>query len=243
MITKPSVSIIVPAYNEELLLQSVILELYFFCKSSLITFEIIIIDDCSTDQTNSIGLQLVGIHPEIRLIRNDRNLGCHPSVRIGFDSAVMEWMVFLPGDGQIPPSIISQAFSLLPSTDLVCTDRHQRSDKLHRILISNTYNIILRLVTGLKIQDFDSAILIRRDMYSKIRDCIRSHSASISVELAVYTTISGGRVGEIKIAHRPRRAGVERGLNWRDIRGVPSNLFRMALLLAPYRIKNILKKY
>jgi len=232
-----TLSIVVPAYNEEVLIKNVILEMYFTCRQLFSEFEIIIIDDCSSDETYKIATCLSEIYHEIRVVRNSRNLGCHPSVRIGFDNAQMQWFAFLPGDGQIPPSILQEAALSFQELDFICTHRHARNDDLHRVIISKIYNVIIRLITGLKIRDFDSAILIRRDVYFGIRDRIRSQSASISVELAVHATMFGGRVGEIRIPHRPRLGGTARGLNWRDIRGVPQNLLRMVLIVAPLRLK------
>ena len=235
-----SLSVIVPAYNEEYLLLNVILEIYFTCRRHFATFEILIIDDCSTDQTNHIALRLANIYSEIHVIRNSQNLGCHPSLRIGFDNAKMEWLAFLPGDGQIPPTILHDALVQFGGLDFICTDRCQRNDEYHRVFISSIYNRCIRLITGLRIRDFDSSILIRRSKYLLIRDRLRSQSASISVELAVHATLAGARLGELQISHRPRLGGTARGLNWRDIRGVPFNLFRMMLIVAPTRLKALL---
>ena len=213
----PSLSIVIPAFNEEALILQTLTEIYSYCRSQQILFELIVVDDASTDDTTSIISSFIKTHPECRMVRNVNNIGCHPSVLVGFSKATMDWIVFLPGDGQISPDIINTAIPLMPKHHLLCTHRTLRNDPWYRVAISQIYNFIIRLITGLNIMDFDSAILVRRDFYEKISPLLRSRSASFS------------------ICHRPRTAGIARGLNWRDVRGVPKNLIRMARLVLPTR--------
>lgn len=231
----PSLSIVIPAFNEEALILQTLTEIYSYCRRQQILFEIIVVDDASTDDTTSIISSFIKTHPECRMVRNVNNIGCHPSVLVGFSKATMDWIVFLPGDGQISPDIINTAIPLMPKHHLLCTHRTLRNDPWYRVAISQFYNFIIRLITGLNIMDFDSAILVRRDFYEKISPLLRSRSASLSVEIAVQTFVHSGIIGQFSICHRPRTAGIARGLNWRDVRGVPKNLIRIARLVLPTR--------
>lgn len=203
----------------------------------------IVVDDSSTDNTASIISSFTALHHECRSVRNTENIGCHPSVMVGFSNATMDWIVFLPGDGQIPPDIISTAIPLMAHHDLLCTTRTIRNDPWYRIAVSRLYNFIIRIITGLPITDFDSCILVRRAFYESIAPLLRSRSASLSVEIAVQTSVHRGTIGEFSILHRPRTAGVARGLNWRDVRGVPRNLMRMARLVMPTRYRALRTRF
>ncbi len=93
-------------------------------------------NDCSTDSTISILNRYTSQYPNIIVITNNKNLGCHPSVRQAFDNALGEWLVFLPSDPQIKAEIVSLAFPFLDIADLVVTDRVSRQDNTLRRLVS-----------------------------------------------------------------------------------------------------------
>lgn len=147
-----------------------------------------------------------------------------------FDVAQNEWMLFLPTDLQISAEIVFLAQHYFANTSMICTHRQNRQDPYHRVLLSKLYNILIRSITGLRIHDFDSSVFLRREVYLDIRSRLKSHTASLSVEIVLMVHSDGHKIAEIPIPHYPRTAGVARGMNWRDISHVPLNAFRAARL-------------
>ena len=228
-----SISFCIPMYNEENNIELVLQDCIAFGEQNKLSYEIVIVNDCSTDSSLSILNRYKSQFNNIILVTNDRNLGCHPSVIRAFDAASSEWLVFLPSDRQIRSEIVLLASTLLDKSDLIATNRASRRDNMFRRLVSVSYNYILRFLTGLRIRDFDSSVLIRKSMYGKIRPLLRENTASLSVEIAIQVKMRSGRIHEIEIPHYPRTSGIARGLNFRDILAVPSSLFRLRRIVQP----------
>lgn len=228
-------SFCIPAFNEEENIELVLQDCIFFSECYRVSCEIVVVNDCSTDGTSLILNKYRNLYSNVKIVENVLNLGCHLSVKRAFDCAEGEWLVFLPADRQIKAEIVHLARPLLDQFDLIATKRVIRKDVFFRRLVSAFYNNILRFITGIKIHDFDSSIIIRKSFYNEIRPFLREKTASLSVEIAVRVSTHLGRVCEIPIPHYPRVAGVARGLNIRDIWAVPSSLFRLYRLVLQSR--------
>ncbi len=184
--TQPNVSCVIPAFNEEGSVESVVRETAAVLDGLPGCHEIIVIDDASTDWTPAI---LADLAREVRLLqvlRNRQNLGCHPSETVGFDTAQGDVLFFLPADGQISPQELPRLLLQWPQHDLILTHRARRADPLGRQLVGATYNLVLRLVLGIPARDIDSSILISRRLWQCIAGTIGRDSAFIHVEVALH---------------------------------------------------------
>ena len=225
--TQPDVSCIIPAFNEEGSVESVVRETAAVLDGLPGCHEIIVVDDASTDRTPAILADLASDVPLLRALRNRKNLGCHPSETVGFDAAQGDVLFFLPADGQISPQELPRLLLQWPQHDLILTHRARRADPLGRQLVGATYNLVLRLVLGIPARDIDSSILISRRLWQRIAGTLVRDSAFIHVEVVLHARQLGAKITEATIAHYPRLTGQAHGLNTRDATRVPIQLARM----------------
>lgn len=225
------ISIVIPAYNEQDNIAGIVHESLQTLQHTTRHFEIIVVDDCSTDDTATVLNDLCTEIPQLRVIRNARNIGCHPASMVGYLAAQGDYCYFIPGDGQIPATELSKFLDKAKTEgcDLVYSWRQRRADPPHRLWVSGFYNLILRLFFGIRVHDVDSSELLTRRAITEILPRIRSESAFLTVEMLLEAQRQGLRIGEVVIDHRPRVAGVARGLNFKDISKVPLHFARILL--------------
>ena len=226
-VAQPDVSCIIPAFNEEGSVKTVVRETAAVLDGLPGCHEIIVVDDASTDRTPAILADLASEVPLLRALRNRQNLGCHPSETIGFDAAQDDVLFFLPADGQISPKELPRLLLQWPQHDLILTHRARRADPLGRQLVGATYNLVLRLVLGVPARDIDSSILISRRLWQCIAGTIGRDSAFIHVEVALQARQLGAKITEMTIKHYPRLTGQAHGLNTRDATRVPIQLMKL----------------
>lgn len=222
-----SVSVIMPAFNEAENLSGIVNDCAQALSALTLKYEVIVVDDCSTDSTNEVLKKLQETYPCLRTIRNENNLGCHPSTLIGLKAAVSDVLVFLPSDGQVPPSNIQKFLSKINSCDLVSSYRRERKDNFLRHFASRFYNFIVRSFFGITLSDTHSAIAVKKDVVNKITDKVKSKSAFAGCEFILQALAHGFQVSEIEVDHLPRMKGKAKGANFRDAILTPINLVQL----------------
>jgi glycosyltransferase involved in cell wall biosynthesis len=223
-------SIVIPSYNEEENLEAVVQESLNVLQSLTQRFEIIVVDDCSTDNSWQKLQHLSEKIPQLRPIRNEKNMGCHPSSLVGYQAAQGDYRYFIPADRQIPAAEITKFVAQAKSgCDIVYSWRQRRADPPHRLWISGCYNLLLRIFFGIRVHDVDSSELLTKRAVETILPKIRCDSAFITVEMLMEASRQGLGIGEVIIEHRPRVAGVARGINLHDLSKVPVQFLRMLL--------------
>lgn len=226
----PSLSIVIPAYNEAENLPQVLADSVSVLSALTDRFDIVVVDDCSTDGSWELLQKLQQNIPQLRIIQNKANLGCHPSSLVGYQAAQGDYRFFIPADGQIPPAELSKFLEkALAGCDVVYSWRQKRADPPHRLLISGLYNLLLRLFFNIRLHDVDSSELLSRRAVEEILPVLHSDSAFITVELLLEAQRRGFKIGEAIIEHRPRMAGIAKGINWHDLSKVPPSFIKMLL--------------
>jgi len=203
-----SVSLVVPILNE----QGSISQLYHEASQALQTlgceYEMIFVDDGSTDETYDRLLKLRQNDAHVKIIKLRRNFGQTPAMACGFDMASGEVIVSMDGDLQNDPADIP---SLLREIDLgfdiVCGWRFNRKDRwLSRRLPSKLANALIRSVTGIRIHDLGCSLKAYR---TPVIQSLKLYSDMHRFIPAV-SQLAGARVGEIPVNHRPRVFGVSK---------------------------------
>lgn len=202
--TVPALSIVAPLYDESENVRPLVAWILQALESYDGSFEIILVDDGSRDDTWSQVLA-VAADPRVKGLRLGRNVGQTAAMMAGFDHARGEVIVSLDGDLQNDPRDIPALIAKLDEGyDLVCGWRHQRQDKLIlRKVPSWVANRIIRRLTGVPITDNGCSLkAYRRDLLNRIALYAEQHRFIPALSASV-----GARITEMPVRHHARRFG------------------------------------
>jgi dolichol-phosphate mannosyltransferase len=201
-----SFSLVIPAYNEEEVIEQAIDEATDALSQLVSGFEIIVVDDGSTDDTAAIVAAVAECNSHLRLLKHDSNEGYGAALRNGFAAAKNELIAFTDADCQFDLSELDRFLLLAKSYDAVCGYRIDRKDTKLRCLYSLIYNWIVRLLLGVRVRDVDCALKVfRRVLLHRTR--IQSDGFLVNSDLLTQIRDAGGSIVEVGATHRPRAAG------------------------------------
>ncbi|MBN2563903.1 MAG: glycosyltransferase family 2 protein [Phycisphaerae bacterium] len=208
----PSLSIFFPCYNEEGNIERVTRAAVEAAGRFADTYEVIIVDDGSSDGTGEIADCLSSEMPNVRAVHNSPNLGYGGAVARGLREAKMEWIFFTDGDGQFDTNELPKLIDLLDACDFAVGYRMDRADSFIRKLNAYCWGVLVRLLFGLKVRDIDCAFkLLPKSLIDAIE--LRSEGALISTELLAKAKYRRLRIAEVGVHHYPRTAGQQTGAN------------------------------
>lgn len=218
MVANPDLSIIVPIFNEEECIQILYAYLQEICTRMNYKFEIIFVEDGSTDSTYSLLSRIHQEDPKVKIIKFRKNYGQAAAMAAGFRAARGEIVVCMDGDLQNDPADIPLLLAKLEEGyDIVCGWRRSRKDKLiSRRIPSVIANWLIGLITGIKIHDngcslkaFRKTVIKNVTLYSEMHRFIPAMAS-----------LTGARITEIVVNHHPRRIGKSKyglGRIWRVV--------------------------
>jgi glycosyltransferase involved in cell wall biosynthesis len=203
-----------PAHNEEANLEGLVDEALETLPSLAEAFEIIAVNDGSTDRTAAIADELAARHPDIvRVVHHRTNLGYGAALRSGFGAARYELIAFTDGDRQFRIVDLGRLTARLAGPDrpdVVVGYRIKRADPPVRIVYARAYRLANRIFFGLRVTDVDGACkLFRRTALEGI--AVGSEGAFFSAELLIKLRAAGRSVVEVGVPHYPRTAGSATG--------------------------------
>lgn len=225
-----SLTVSIPAYNDAPALAAVVHESLAASAELGLDAHVLVIDDGSRDETPQVCQQLAAELPQVRVIRHPQNLGFGPTIREAYLLPSSDWVVFLPGDGQIPAAQIIPLYRAAIGAggcDLVLAVRAQRNDPWRRRFVSWCYNGMVSLVARRRIHDVNGTALIHRRLLDRI--ALEGRSAFIHAELVLEAMRAGANYLETPIAHRSREHGSGSGNRPRVIAATFRDLLRYAL--------------
>jgi glycosyltransferase involved in cell wall biosynthesis len=205
-----SISAFFPALNEENTVDKLTLDLLTVLNSNFKNREVIIINDGSTDRTGEIADELCNEHNGcVRVIHHQESQGYGNALKAGFNAAQYDLVFFTDGDHQFDMNDLHTALSLIDGNDIVVGYRKDRKDPKHRLFLSKGYNLLVRLLFGLKLKDIDCSFkLFKRHALEKIS--IKSDGYFIDTEIMVKAKRQGLKIREFGVTHLPRTHGVSK---------------------------------
>ena len=204
MNSQPMISLVIPVYNEEENLRSLMERIRPVMQGMGRPYEIILVDDGSRDASLSI-LKGVAGEPEVKVVELVRNYGQHAAILAGFSVVRGDIIITLDADLQNPPEEIPKLVKEMEagSYDVVGTIRKGRKDSMFRIIPSKIINIIARRITKVRMTDWGCMLrAYRRPVVDRMIAC-HEHATFIPA----LATFFGKRVTEIEVAHDERAGG------------------------------------
>ncbi len=201
-----SISLILPAWNEAEVIAAAVAEAELALAQVAVEYEIIVVDDGSTDHTGSIVRDLAVANERVRLVQHSPNQGYGAAIRSGFAAAEKSLVVFTDADCQFDLTELDRFVLLSSRYDIVCGYRIDRKDTPLRCLYSKVYNMLVRLLLGTGLRDVDCALkMFHRDVAKKLQ--ITGNGFLVNSEMLVQARQLGCRVCEVGVSHRPRTLG------------------------------------
>ncbi len=203
-------SVVIPAYNEAANVEECYRELVAVLESLDRPFEVIVVDDGSTDGTFGVLARLADADPRLHALRLRRNAGQTAALAAGFRAARGDVVVTMDADLQNDPRDIPALLAALDGADAVCGWRVDRRDPWSKRAASRIANAVRRRVTGDGVHDTGCMLkAFRREALAPLplfRNMHRFFPALLRLD--------GARVVEVPVRHRPRRAGVSKYGTW-----------------------------
>ncbi len=198
-------SVVVPVYNEVANLPQLQEELQAALEPLGISYEIIFVDDGSTDGSLKVLQEIAAAAPQVMIIELRRNFGQTAALSAGMDFAQGEIVVCLDADLQNDPADIPRLLAkLAEGYDLVSGwRRHRRDHWLSRNLVSKVANSLISRITQVRLHDYGCTLkAYRRDLLDHIRLYGQMHRF-----IPALAGLVGARIAEIPVHHRPRLHG------------------------------------
>lgn len=200
------ISVIIPLFNEEESLKELHDWIVSVMDANQYRYEIIFIDDGSTDNSWGVIRDLAAGNPNAKGIRFVRNYGKTAALQTGFQAAKGEVVITMDADLQDSPDEIPALYEMIQSGayDLVSGWKKKRYDPLSKTIPTKLYNAVTRTISGINLHDFNCGLKAYRQKVAK--------SVTIYGEMHRYIPVIAkwngyGRIGEKVVEHRPRKYG------------------------------------
>lgn len=205
---KIGVSIFFPCYNDKYTIGKLINNAILTIRKFTTKFEIIVVDDKSTDGSRELLLKLTKKIPSLKTVFHNQNTGYGGALMSGFKTAKYEYIFYTDGDGQYDIKDLSLLlYTITDDVDFINGIKMSRHDPTYRIVIGNLYSFVIRWLFWVPIFDIDCDFrLIRKRIIDKIN--LKSKSGAICIELVKKAQIAGAKFRQVSVRHYKRTSGV-----------------------------------
>lgn len=201
------ISVFFPCYNDAKSIGTLVSDAASVLRKLCNDWEIIVVNDGSTDESASVLAHLAKSLPQLRIITHLRNQGYGAALRSGFIAARKPYIFYTDGDGQYDVKELAILLPLMTKEiDFVNGIKISRKDPTYRVVLGNWYSLVARWLFWLPIYDVDCDFrLIRASVLRKIK--LTSNSGAICVELVKKAQRAGARFRQVSVHHFERRHG------------------------------------
>ena len=204
---KHAISFVIPALNEEDSIEQLHSEILDVCDKNSLEFEIVFVDDGSTDQTWPKIQQLCNDHDSTHAIRFRQNFGKAAALRAGAIETKNPLIVTMDADLQDDPTEVPHLLEKLDEGfDVVSGWKKIRNDPLGKTLPSKVFNKLVSWVTGVKLQDHNCGFKVyRREVFDEVKLYGEMHRF-----VPVLAASRGFKIAQVPVNHRARQHGVSK---------------------------------
>ena len=209
VVNRPSVSFVIPMFNEEENIEHAIDAAVDSLTKYADDYEIIIVDDASTDASPALVARRAAANPRIRMIRHEKNRKLGGSLKTGFAAASRDLVLYMDADLPFDPDVLGRAIRALQVTgaDMIAGYRHDRTvEGPKRAIYSYVYNGLIGVLFGWPHRDINFSFkLMKREVLQAID--LKSEGSLIDAELIVKAKNRGFAVQQIGLDYFPRIRG------------------------------------
>jgi glycosyltransferase involved in cell wall biosynthesis len=225
-----SLSVVIPMFNERESIEGTVAAVQAVLASHGAGYEIVIVDDASTDGSCALAEALAGRDGRIRILRHPRNRTLGGALRTGFGAARNELVLYTDADLPVDLRVLPQALALLETSGadvLVGYRLNPGAAGARRALYTRAYNGLIRGLFGLQVRDVNFAFkLFRRRLLDAVT--LRSEGSFIDAELLLEARRAGARFEQLGLHYQPRTRG-------RSTLASPRVIWRLLQELIAYR--------
>lgn len=221
----PGISVFFPAYNDEGTIEGMVMDALAILPTLTDDYEVIVVNDGSTDATMSILEQLACTSPFVKIVHHAKNQGYGGALRTGFAHACKDLIFYTDGDGQYDVRELMSLFPLMTdAVDIVNGYKIKRADARRRIILGAIYNRLARILFNLPVRDVDCDFrLMRRRAIQRIH--LTSSSGVICTEMVRKLFVDGCTFAEVSVNHYPRTHGQSQFFTLRRVARTASDFF------------------
>ncbi len=210
-----TLSVVMPAYNEEASIEAAVRDVRTHVFSLLPDAELIVVDDGSRDRTGEILDRIAQVDSRVRVI-HQANRGHGGALRTGMDAAEGDYLLLVDSDRQIPLSAFPCLWERTQGRDGAFGVRRVRRDPPIRLMLTRLVRLSLVVLFGVRLDDANIPFkILRRSVWMAARPLIPEDSLAPSLFLAVFMKKRGYDVTEQPVPHTGRAAGVVSIRRWR----------------------------
>lgn len=210
-------SVFFPAYNEEKNIKNTVERAAEILPQIASKYEIIIVDDGSTDKTGKIADEIAGEDKFIRVVHHHPNKGYGAALKSGFLNSRYSWVAFTDADGQFDFSEIKKFLPFTDKADLILGYRIKRADSILRRFGAFVWFLIARILFGLDVKDYSCGFkLIKRRIFEAVQP-LEAEEKITQIEILIKAKRQGFKFAEVGVSHYPRKFGQQTGANLKVI--------------------------
>lgn len=210
-------SIFFPFWNEDKNIARVVKKAIPVAKKTAEKWEIVIVDDGSSDNTLKIAKELVAKYANLRVVSHAPNRGYGAALKEGLHAARYDVIVFTDGDGQFDFSQVDRFIAKIQKSDIVIGYRKRRYDHPYRHILMNLLKIWDLVLFGFYFRDIDCGFkMFRKEAIKKIMPLL-SEGAMITTEILARAKRANVKIVEAEVSHYPRIYGNQSGGNMRVV--------------------------
>jgi len=211
------ISAMFPCYNDSETILKLVDSVEVKLKKFTLDYEIIVVDDFSTDGARDLLLKKAKENPKLKVVLHEKNMGYGATIVDGLKNASYEYFFYTDGDGQYDPSEIEKLIKILDyDTVLVNGYKISRSDPFYRIIIGKLYNTFMKFFFGIKLKDIDCDFrIIKKDVFKDEK--FFSKSGTICIEMIKKIELKGCKVKQVGVKHYEREFGRSQFFNFKRL--------------------------
>jgi glycosyltransferase involved in cell wall biosynthesis len=227
-----SISLVIPVHNEAENIAEVIARSRRVLTELATDYQIVVVDDASSDGSSAVATAAMGTEADrLTVVRHERQQGYGVTICDGLRASTKEVLAFIDGDGQFDPADLALLASWIDRAALVTGRRTKRADPFHRSVVSGVFNVLVRVLYGVRYRDVDCGMkMMRREVFEASSPII-ARSAVFNTEIYFKARRNQVKIKQIDVPHHPRVAGVRSGGRLVPIARAVRDLVRLRLAL------------